>query len=109
MFRRNRMSDAIRYFEKASQLMDTDFHSCSMLITCYDGAGNEPAALEAARRTLARAEAAGEGPDERRRAGCRRKLTDDDGRDRTGEGLGPAGACCSTPTISGSSIMRPAA
>ena len=58
MFRRNRMGDAIRYFEKASQLMDTDFHSCSMLITCYDGAGDEPAALDAARRTLARSEAA---------------------------------------------------
>ena len=58
MFRRNRMGDAIRYFEKASNLMDTDFHSCSMLITCYDGAGDEAAALDAARRTLARSEAA---------------------------------------------------
>ncbi len=58
MFRRNRMGDAIRYFEKASELMDTDFHSCSMLITCYDGAGDEVAALDAARRTLARSEAA---------------------------------------------------
>jgi adenylate cyclase len=58
MFRRNRMSDAIRYFEKSSQLMDSDFHSCSMLITCDDGIGDENAALEAARRTLARAEKA---------------------------------------------------
>ena len=58
MFRRNRMGDAIRYFEKASQLMDTDFHSCSMLITCYDGVGDEAAALDAARRTLTRAETA---------------------------------------------------
>ena len=58
MFRRNRMGDAIRYFEKASQLMDSDFHSCSMLITCYDGVGDEAAALDAARRTLARAETA---------------------------------------------------
>jgi len=58
MFRRNRMADAIRYFEKSSQLMDGDFHSCSMLITCYDGVGNENAALDAARRTLARSEKA---------------------------------------------------
>ena len=48
MFRRDRMGDAIRYFEKASQLMDTDFHSCLMLLTCYLGEGDEPAALEAA-------------------------------------------------------------
>ena len=58
MFRRDRMGDAIRYFEKASELMDSDFHSCSMLITCYDGEGDEAAALDAARRTLARAEVA---------------------------------------------------
>ena len=58
MFRRDRMSDAIRYFEKASQLMDSDFHSCLMLQTCYLGIDNEPAALESARRTLERAEVA---------------------------------------------------
>ena len=58
MFRRNRMGDAIRYFEKASQLMDGDFHSCSMLITCYVGVGDDAGALDAARRTLARSEVA---------------------------------------------------
>ncbi len=58
MFRRDRMGDSIRYFEKASQLMDTDFHSCLMLQTCYLGEGNEPAALQAAQRTLERAEVA---------------------------------------------------
>ena len=58
MFRRDRMSDAIRYFEKASQLMDSDFHSCLMLQTCYLGVGDETAALESARRTLDRAEVA---------------------------------------------------
>jgi adenylate cyclase len=57
MFRRSRMGDAIRYFERASQLMDSDYHSCSMLITCYVGTGDEDAALDAARRTLERAEA----------------------------------------------------
>jgi len=58
MFRRDRMSDSIRYFEKASQLMDSDFHSCLMLQTCYLGVGDETAALESARRTLDRAEVA---------------------------------------------------
>ena len=58
MFRRDRMSDAIRYFEKASQLMDSDFHSCLMLQTCYLGVGDETAALESARRTLERSEVA---------------------------------------------------
>ncbi len=58
MFRRERMGDAIRYFEKASQLMDGDFHSCSMLITCYVGIGDDAAALDAARRTLERSEVA---------------------------------------------------
>ena len=58
MFRRDRMGDAIRYFEKAAELMDSDFHSCSMLITCYLGVDDEASALDAARRTLARSEAA---------------------------------------------------
>ena len=58
MFRRGRMPDAIRYYEKASQLMDSDFHSCSMLITCYIAIKDEDAALDAARRTLKRSEAA---------------------------------------------------
>jgi adenylate cyclase len=58
MFRRDRMGDAIRYFEKSSELMESDFHSCSMLITCYLGIGDETAALAAARRTLERAELA---------------------------------------------------
>ena len=58
MFRRDKMGEAIRYFEKASQLMDTDFHSCLMLQTCYLGTNDEPAALHAARRTLERSEVA---------------------------------------------------
>ena len=58
MFRRDRMGGAIRYFERAAELMDDDFHSCMMLITCYIGEGDEEAALKAARRTLERAESA---------------------------------------------------
>ena len=58
MFRRDKMTDAIRYFEKASQLLDTDFHSCLMLQTCYLETGDNDAMMNAARRTLERAERA---------------------------------------------------
>jgi adenylate cyclase len=57
MFRRNRMADAIRYWEKASRLMETDFHSTLMLQTCYLDEADEPGAMDAAKRTLTRAEA----------------------------------------------------
>lgn len=57
MFRLDRIPDAIRYYEKSAQLSDSDFHSCLMLQTCYLGIGDEAAALDAARRTLERAEA----------------------------------------------------
>ena len=57
MFRRNRMEDASRYWEKAAQLMESDFHSTLMLQTCYLDLGDDSRALEAARRTMARAEA----------------------------------------------------
>jgi adenylate cyclase len=56
MFRRNRMPDAILYWEKASRLMESDFHSPLMLQTCYLDNGDEPGAMDAARRTLERAE-----------------------------------------------------
>jgi adenylate cyclase len=58
MFGRNRMGDAVRYYAKSADLMDTDFHSCLMSQTCYLGIGDEAAALDAARRTLERAEVA---------------------------------------------------
>jgi adenylate cyclase len=57
MFRLDRIKDSIRYYEKSAQLSESDFHSCLMLQTCYLGTGDEAAALEAARRTLDRAEA----------------------------------------------------
>jgi adenylate cyclase len=58
MFRRNRMADASRYFEKGAQLLETDFHSCLMLQTCYLETGDNASMMNAARRTLDRAEAA---------------------------------------------------
>jgi adenylate cyclase len=57
MFRRHRMKDAIRYWERATELMDNDFHSPLMLQTCYTDSGDEPGAMDAAKRTLDRSEA----------------------------------------------------
>ncbi|MGH8528156.1 MAG: adenylate/guanylate cyclase domain-containing protein, partial [Gammaproteobacteria bacterium] len=47
MFGRNRMGDAVRYYAKSWELMDTDFHSCLMSQTCYLGIGDEAGALDA--------------------------------------------------------------
>jgi adenylate cyclase len=55
-FRQQRLQDAIRYFEKATSLMETDVNSASMLITCYTAVGNSEADLRTARLTLSRAE-----------------------------------------------------
>jgi adenylate cyclase len=55
-FRQQRIPEAIRYFEKATSLMETDVNSASMLITCYTAVGNSEAALRIARTTLTRAE-----------------------------------------------------
>jgi adenylate cyclase len=55
-FRKRQPEAAIRYFEKAMSLMETDFSSAGMLITCYNSIGNSQAALNAAQITLARAE-----------------------------------------------------
>jgi adenylate cyclase len=55
-FRQHRLEDAIRYWEKATALMETDVASPSMLTTCYAALGNSPASRRAAEITLARAE-----------------------------------------------------
>jgi adenylate cyclase len=57
-FRRKQFTDAVRYFEKASELTDADFSSPMMLITCHATLGDHAAAERAARLTLARAEQA---------------------------------------------------
>ena len=55
-FRQHRLEDAIRYWEKATALVETDVASASMLITCYAALGNSQATRRAAEITLARAE-----------------------------------------------------
>ena len=51
------MDDAIRYWEKSSRLMESDFHSSLMLQTCYLELHDEAGAIDAAKRTLERSEA----------------------------------------------------
>jgi adenylate cyclase len=55
-FRQQRLDEAIRYYEKSMALMETDFHSGSMLLTCYTAVRNSQAALRIARITLSRVE-----------------------------------------------------
>lgn len=55
-FRRRRMHDAIRYFEKATSLMEQDFSTPGMLVGCYTAVDDPEGARRAARITLARAE-----------------------------------------------------
>jgi adenylate cyclase len=55
-FRQHRLEDAIRYWEKATTLMETDVASPCMLTTCYAALGNSQAAQRAAKIAVARAE-----------------------------------------------------
>ncbi len=55
-FRQQRLKDAIRYWEKATALVETDVASPSMLTTCYTALGDDPAARRAADVTFTRAE-----------------------------------------------------
>jgi adenylate cyclase len=55
-FRQHRLEDAIRYYEKAMTLMETDLNSGGMLGTCYTAVGNAHAALRVAQITLSRTE-----------------------------------------------------
>jgi adenylate cyclase len=55
-FMQQNLAEAIRYYEKAAALMETDFSSVSLLTTCYKAIGDKEKTRHAARRTLARAE-----------------------------------------------------
>ncbi len=51
-----KIPDAIRYFEKAASLMDSDFGSVGLLLSCYESIGDNDGAKRAAQRTLDRVE-----------------------------------------------------
>jgi adenylate cyclase len=55
-YREGRLEDAIRYFEKATSLMETDMQSPGMLLSCYRTVGNSQGRLRAARIALERSE-----------------------------------------------------
>ena len=57
-FREHRLEDAIRYYRKTTSLMETDFASPMMLITCFAALSDRDEAMGAARTTLTRAEKA---------------------------------------------------
>ena len=57
-YRRQRLEDAIRYWEKATSLMETDINSPAMLMSCYVAVGNSEAARRSAQISLSRAEKA---------------------------------------------------
>ena len=57
-YRRQSLEDAIRYWEKATSLMETDINSPAMLMSCYVAVGNREAARRSAQISLSRAEKA---------------------------------------------------
>ena len=57
-YREQRWEDAIRHYEKAMTLMETDLHSVIMLPSCYLALGDSRSALHAAEVTLSRAQKA---------------------------------------------------
>lgn len=54
--RQHHLAEAIRYYEKAMSLMETDVNSPSLLITCYQAVGDVQGVARVARIALARAE-----------------------------------------------------
>ena len=57
-FRGGRFEDAIHHYRKAVDIVETDFSSPMMLVTCYLALGDTASAQQAARTTRARAEQA---------------------------------------------------
>ncbi len=57
-FRQKRLEDAIRHFEKAQSLVETDVSSVNMLMTCYTALGDDAGARRSAQLTVARAQKA---------------------------------------------------
>ena len=58
MFREGRIRDAIPFFERAVQLMESDYANANMLLCCYAAVDDTPNKERAARIALERSEAA---------------------------------------------------
>lgn len=57
-YRQNRMEDAIRYFERATTLLESGYFAPGMLTCCYGAVGDSKSARRAALTTVAKAEKA---------------------------------------------------
>lgn len=53
-----RIADATLHFEKAVSLIETDYHSWAILVTCYEASGNREGVLRGANMMLTQSEAA---------------------------------------------------
>ena len=53
-----RIPEATRFYEKAAQLMEGDFHTWAMLLTCYEAAGDRDKARHAGRMMFSEAQKA---------------------------------------------------
>ena len=53
--KKKNVADAARHYEKAVEVMETDYHGWGMLLTCY-GALQDDRSADAARKTLEQAE-----------------------------------------------------
>ena len=58
LFREGRTAESIPYFERASELVSSDYYNPALLMGCYLAIGNEESAKRAARVTLERSERA---------------------------------------------------
>ena len=58
IFRQGRIGEAIPYFEKAASLMESDYNSTGLLVTCYHGLRDKEGVRRSAEKTFARAEKA---------------------------------------------------
>jgi len=56
MFRHGRIQDCVAAFEKSASLMDNDWRSTMMLMTCYQSLGDKDGLRRAAKMTLERTE-----------------------------------------------------
>jgi adenylate cyclase len=54
--RQRRMADAARYFERATEIMETDFHAWGILGSCYHALGNSEGVVRAAQMGLKQVE-----------------------------------------------------
>jgi adenylate cyclase len=55
-YRRRRLADAARHLEKATRVMESDYHGLGMLLAYYNGQGDTEGALRTAKRTIAQVE-----------------------------------------------------